>query len=224
MGRQYLATSIYLAFIAVLIYPPAVVLAFLPLSLGRHETDSAIATTSTSTSTTQDANHKKNKSRIAIPYIATTGTATSQRRREGVSPLHQSNIDITTPNPDDAADLGARDWPQRLRRGPGWSERVAEEQVATRYILDGSGSVSVSLLNKAGGTVISSTSRTIGPGTLIEITGPAEVDWTVDAERSSGDEGEMIVLTPGYEEAGLLVGVAAAFVVLCGVLVATAGG
>ena len=41
------------------------------------------------------------------------------------------------------------------------------------------------------------------------------MEWAV----SGGGDGEMIILTPGYEEAGLLVGVAATLVVLCAALV-----
>lgn len=105
--------------------------------------------------------------------------------------------------------MGARDWPQQFKNS-GWSEIVPEEKVVTRYILSGQGAVSSSDANVQ--------NRRIGPGTLVEITGPASVEWSVN------DGDEMIVLTPGYEQTGLLLGVGGAFVVLCGVLVATAGG
>ena len=123
--------------------------------------------------------------------------------------LDAANVDISTPTPDEAAEMGARDWPQQFKKA-GWSETVAEDKVVTRYILSGHGTVSSADANVP--------KRRIGPGTLVEITGPANVEWNVN------DGDEMIVLTPGYEEAGLLLGVAGAFVVLCGVLVATAGG
>ena len=105
--------------------------------------------------------------------------------------------------------MGARDWPQQFKNSA-WSETVADDKTVTRYILSGQGTVSSADANVQ--------NRRIGPGSLVEITGPANVEWSVN------DGEEMIVLTPGYEEAGLLLGVAGAFVVLCGVLVATAGG
>ena len=111
---------------------------------------------------------------------------------------------VSSPTPDEAADMGARDWPQQVRKAPGWSESVAEDGAVTRYVLSGTGSVAVK-----------GSSQKIGPGSLVEVTGPAEVEWAV----SGGGDGEMIILTPGYEEAGLLVGVAAALVVLCAALV-----
>ena len=128
---------------------------------------------------------------------------------DSITQLDAANMDISTPTPDEAAEMGARDWPQQFKNS-NWSETVADDKTVTRYILSGQGSVSSADANIQ--------KRRIGPGTLVEITGPANVDWSVDA----GDE--IIVLTPGYEEAGLLLGVAGAFVVLCGVLVATAGG
>jgi len=127
-----------------------------------------------------------------------------------------SSLDVTTPTPDEAAALGARDWPQQFKNAD-WSESVPADRSVTRYILSGRGTVSSSSSDGGGGSN-SNKPRKIGPGTLIEITGPTQVDWTV----AEGDE--MIVLTPGYEEGGLLLGVAGALAVLCGVLVATAGG
>ena len=128
---------------------------------------------------------------------------------ESMTQLDAANMDISTPTPDEAAEMGARDWPQQFKNSD-WSETVPEDKIVMRYILSGQGTVSSADANVQ--------NKRIGPGTLVEITGPANVDWSVDAGV------EMIVLTPGYEEAGLLFGVAGAFVVLCGVLVATAGG
>jgi hypothetical protein len=67
--------------------------------------------------------------------------------------------------------------------------------------LDGTGSLSVN----GGGTI------NVGPGTLIEISGDASIEWVAP--------GEMVVLTLGFEEGGKLLIVAAAFVVLCGSLI-----
>ena len=124
----------------------------------------------------------------------------------------------STPTPDEAAGMGARDWSQQAKSSPGWSESIPDDAVVTRYILSGRGAVSTSSSGDGPENTRGSPRRKIGPGSLVEITGPADVNWTVEAGE------EMIVLTPGYEEAGLLLGVAGAFVVLCGVLVATAGG
>lgn len=134
---------------------------------------------------------------------------TSQDVLESMTQLDAANMDISTPTPDEAAEMGARDWPQQFKNSD-WSETVPDDKIVTRYILSGQGTVSSADANVQ--------KRRIGPGTLVEITGPANVEWSVN------DGDEMIVLTPGYEEAGLLLGVAGAFVVLCGVLVATAGG
>jgi len=143
------------------------------------------------------------------------GTGTTSSRP--ATHLHAA-ITISTPTPDEAADMGARDWPQQAKSSPGWSESVPDDAVVIRYILSGRGTVSYSSSGDGSGKTRGSPRRKIGPGGLVEITGPTDVDWTVEAGE------EMIVLTPGYEEAGLLLGVAGAFLVLCGVLVATAGG
>ena len=150
---------------------------------------------------------------------ACAGRGSYKPKGRSATHLH-ADIIITTPTPDEAADMGARDWPQQAKNAPGWSESVPDDAVVTRYILSGRGTVSTTSSGDRSGKTNKSSSprRKIGPGSLVEITGPANVDWTVEAGE------EMIVLTPGYEEAGLLLGVAGAFVVLCGVLVATAGG
>ncbi len=149
-----------------------------------------------------------------VPISSNYAVSTKQIRAQYVlesiaTQLDAANVDISTPTPDEAAEMGARDWPQQFKKA-GWSETVAEDKVVIRYILSGHGTVSSADANVP--------KQQIGPGTLVEITGPTNVDWNVN------DGDEMIVLTPGYEEAGLLLGVAGAFVVLCGVLVATAGG
>jgi hypothetical protein len=55
----------------------------------------------------------------------------------------------------------------------------------------------------------------VGPGALLEVSGPASLVWEAKSE--------MIVLTPGFEEGGKLIGVALALVVMCGALVAGVG-
>jgi quercetin dioxygenase-like cupin family protein len=75
-----------------------------------------------------------------------------------------------------------------------------------RYVLDGKGTV----------TINDDQRKNVGPGSLLEVSGPASLVW----EASS----EMIVLTPGFEEGGKLIGVALALVVMCGALIAGVGG
>ena len=152
---------------------------------------------------------EKVESFVPISSNSASRQITSQDVLESMTQLDAANMDITTPTPDEAAEMGARDWPQQFKKSD-WSETVPDDKTVTRYILSGQGTVSSTDANIQ--------KRRIGPGTLLEITGPANVEWSVN------DGDEMIVLTPGYEEAGLLLGVAGAFVVLCGVLVATAGG
>lgn len=114
--------------------------------------------------------------------------------RRPISPLF-ATVSITTPSPDDAADMGIREWPQQTKNAGSWSETVDDGESLVRYVLDGTGSVSID------GQV-----NSVGPGSLIEVTGQATLDWT-------GKEA-MIILTPGYEQTGLLVGVAALLVIL----------
>lgn len=79
--------------------------------------------------------------------------------------LAATSVDISQPSPDQAAEMGVRDWPQQLKKGK-WSEQVPEGQTKIRYILDGTGSLSVN----GGGTI------NVGPGTLIEISGDASIE------------------------------------------------
>jgi len=132
-----------------------------------------------------------------------------------------SQVDVTTPSSDEAVAMGARDWPQRTRTGT-WSESFVTGQRATRYVLEGSGALVATTYDDEGEKEAmvmaegSETRRRVGPGTLVEVTGRADLYWDVDKE--------MIVLTPGYEEGGLLLAVGALLVVLCGALIAGAGG
>jgi quercetin dioxygenase-like cupin family protein len=75
-----------------------------------------------------------------------------------------------------------------------------------RYVLDGKGTV----------TIDDDQQQNVGPGSLVEVSGPAALVW----ETSS----EMLVLTPGFEEGGKLIAVALVLVVLCGSLIAGVGG
>ena len=122
-----------------------------------------------------------------------------------------ANIDFQSPSPEEAADMGIRDWPQQFKT-ENWSEFVAEDATLIRYILSGTGSVEITDEDLA-----FTRSKEVGPGSLLQVTGPATLKWTVNDE--------LIVLTPGFEQGGLLAGVAAAVIVLFGALIAgTTGG
>lgn len=122
-----------------------------------------------------------------------------------------ASVDISSPSPDEAANMGIRDWPQQLKTGT-WEEQAGDGQTIVRYVLDGKGVVEISTDDQTG------TKRTsVGPGSLVEVTGEASLSWKASS-------GEMIVLTPGFEEGGKLIGVAVAMIVLCGALVAGLGG
>jgi len=125
---------------------------------------------------------------------------------------------VTTPTPDQAVGMGARDWPQQVRTGS-WFETLSKGETVTRYILEGEGFVTVTAMAV-------DKKKKVGPGTLVEAKGPVELRWKVfDAGNDGGKgKGEMIVLTPGYEEGASLAIVAVAFVVLCAVLVSFGGG
>jgi hypothetical protein len=120
-----------------------------------------------------------------------------------------ADIQISTPTPTEAASLGVREWPQQLKSGD-WTEEAKEGSTLTRYILDGTGSVSIS---SAEGR---SQQSIVGPGTLVEVTGKASLQWSTPEE--------IIVLTPGYEEGGLLIAVALSLFILTISLISGVGG
>jgi len=107
-------------------------------------------------------------------------------------------IDVSFPSPEEAADMGARDWPQQAKSGI-WSDNVKSGGV--RYVLDGSGTVS----DGKGET-------RVGPGALVTVLDDCSLEWTCEA-------GEMIILTPSFEEGPLLAAVAAVLIGLCAFLV-----
>ena len=121
------------------------------------------------------------------------------------------------PTPDDAASMGIRDWPQQFHSST-WSESVAEGQIATRYVLDGKGRVSIDYFDPYTGNEANKKAR-VYPGTLVEVDGEATLVWEVDNAKEG-----MIVLTPNFEEGGKLALVAGFLVVLVAGLVAGLGG
>ena len=120
------------------------------------------------------------------------------------------SVQVTAPSPDEAAEMGIRDWPQQLKKGV-WDEIVAEDRTVIRYVLDGTGSVEII----AGESEATQTAK-VGPGTLVEVTGKASLSWKIDTN-------EMIILTPGFEEGGTLLAVAVAVIGIFGALLAGVG-
>jgi hypothetical protein len=112
-------------------------------------------------------------------------------------------LKISSLSPNEAVNLGIREWPQQVKRGT-FTEDVKEGAVATRYVLEGSATVS---------TTSDSAIRILTPGTLLEVTGPTTLQWKVTSD-------ETILLTPGYEEGGKLAAVALGLATLCGAILA----
>eukprot|EP00578_Thalassiosira_sp_NH16_P009372 CAMPEP_0181122726 /NCGR_PEP_ID=MMETSP1071-20121207/25478_1 /TAXON_ID=35127 /ORGANISM="Thalassiosira sp., Strain NH16" /LENGTH=143 /DNA_ID=CAMNT_0023207737 /DNA_START=161 /DNA_END=593 /DNA_ORIENTATION=- len=140
-----------------------------------------------------------------------------------VSDLTQSNsdtdsaVEITFPTPEAAASMGIRDWPQQFRSSS-WTDSVEEGGIATRYILEGRGRVTVDYYDDAG-ELRRVNNRRVYPGTLVEVDGEANLLWEVDDENEG-----MIVLTPGYEEGGKLVVVGGFLLMFCAGLLIGSGG
>lgn len=123
-------------------------------------------------------------------------------------------MDITTPTPDEAADMGIRDWPQKAIRNS-FVEQIKNGSV--RYVLDGTGSLTAT--DPQTGSVVLPPTK-IGPGSKIDVASEGtdcELSWTVN-----GDD-EMILLTPGFEDGAAFLGVAVVLVAVCGALVAGVG-
>jgi hypothetical protein len=178
------------------------------------------------------------------PIATTKGTSTttitspiaiSTRTNQNLRPLFAKNnikqqyntndepaVEITFPTPTEAIELGIRDWPQQFHSSS-WTESIIEGGIATRYILDGNGRLSITYYNNndPGGPCQSMNNVRVYPGTLIEVNGEAVLQWTVDDAKVG-----MIVLTPTYEEGGKLVLVGAALMVFCAGLIigSTTGG
>ena len=99
---------------------------------------------------------------------------------------------------------------RRTCKSGDWTEQVKDGNTITRYILDGTGTVSISSDNDS--TQLSA----VGPGTLVEVTGRASLQWSTREE--------IIVLTPGYEEGRLLLTVALTLIAMTILLISGAGG
>eukprot|EP00584_Thalassiosira_punctigera_P004873 CAMPEP_0172528998 /NCGR_PEP_ID=MMETSP1067-20121228/3189_1 /TAXON_ID=265564 ORGANISM="Thalassiosira punctigera, Strain Tpunct2005C2" /NCGR_SAMPLE_ID=MMETSP1067 /ASSEMBLY_ACC=CAM_ASM_000444 /LENGTH=150 /DNA_ID=CAMNT_0013312983 /DNA_START=130 /DNA_END=582 /DNA_ORIENTATION=+ len=127
-----------------------------------------------------------------------------------------SPVEITFPTPDAAAEMGVRDWPQRFRSET-WTDDVPEGGIATRYVLEGRGRLTVDYYDDMGERRRIENQR-VYSGTLVEVEGEASLLWEVDDEKEG-----MIVLTPGYEEGGKLLLVGGFLVVFCAGLLIGSG-
>ena len=153
----------------------------------------------------------------------------ASHRRSSSSPhpavvmLRMADISITNPSPDDAANMGIRDWPQQVKKGY-WEERCTEgEPPLVRYVLDGTGTLDISTSSYDTNN-LKKTSQVLSPGTLIEISNVEEGEsvtlfWKVDT--SEGDD--MIILTPGFEQGGIFVGAIVAMILTFVALIVGAG-
>ncbi|KAL7431816.1 hypothetical protein ACHAXH_004847 [Discostella pseudostelligera] len=130
-------------------------------------------------------------------------------------------VEISFPTPTESISLGIQQWPQQFHSS-NWNESIIEGQIATRYILSGSGRLSITYYNNddPGGQVQTMNNVRIYPGTLIEVNGEATLQWTIDDKKEG-----MIVLTPTYEEGGKLLVVMAGMVLFClGLLIGSSTG
>ena len=121
--------------------------------------------------------------------------------------LSMATIRITTPSSEEAVEMGIREWPNQVRQGK-WSEFVPSETTVIRYVLEGSGTLEMLDQDQA-----TTQTTSLVPGTLMEITGTASLQWSCTSK-------DMILLTPNFEQGGLLVGVVLSIIVLFGALLA----
>ncbi|KAL3785757.1 hypothetical protein ACHAW5_003599 [Stephanodiscus triporus] len=161
--------------------------------------------------------HRRQSSLLPSPHrciIPSSLRATAPGRRGDDV---RAPLEITFPTPEAAAAMGVRDWPQQFRASS-WTEDVAEGGIATRYVLDGRGRLTVDYYDDEGKSRRVE-NRRVYPGTLVEVDGEAKLLWEVDDERAG-----MIVLTPNYEEGGKLLLVGGFLLVFCAGLLLGSGG
>lgn len=115
--------------------------------------------------------------------------------------------------------MGIRDWPQQFHSSS-WTDAVPEGGIVTRYVLEGSGRLTVDYYDDDG-VMREVKGRRVYPGTLVEVDGEANLTWEVDGKGKDGEG--MIVLTPGYEEGGKLLLVGGFLVVFCAGLLIGSG-
>lgn len=174
------------------------------------------------------------RSRGAVAVDTKTATTTTTTRLCGATTNNKSdNVIVTTPSQIECESMGVREWPQRIK-GRGTSTETAKPGTElVRYILEGEGSLVVDTMegndhNNSDDEITQRTTTTksnkrkkqsqavsriiVRPGNLIRITGPATLTWEVSSV-------DMIILTPGYEQGGLLLVVAGGLIALVTTLI-----
>lgn len=109
------------------------------------------------------------------------------------------------PSQEQCVQLGIREWPQQIKSSLSWKEEIKQGKTLARYILQGSGTVSVGDGHSP---------RKFYVGTLLEVEGPATLIW----ERNEGED--VIILTPGFENGALFAGAIVGFVTMVYLLLA----
>jgi hypothetical protein len=130
-----------------------------------------------------------------------------------------SRIGVSVPSQAKCETLGVREWPQQSKKGS-WNEKVDPETSLVRYVLEGTGSLKFRV--EGDGNVGDSDKISVKPGTLIELE-PGMTAVQLEWECASNCP-EMILLTPGFEEGNVFLGVIAGIVVLFGALLSGALG
>jgi hypothetical protein len=141
---------------------------------------------------------------------AATHPSTMPRSRFTSSLAMGSSNRISIPSQAECEELGVREWPQQSKKGS-WNERVDPGNSLVRYVLEGTGSLVI--VEDANAIT---TQEEVRPGFLIDINAgddPLRLEWECDADCP-----EVILLTPGFEEANVFLGVIAGIVVLFGAL------
>lgn len=159
-----------------------------------------------------------------------TVTATQQRgqqvnrkivRAKTSTAMVPKRYNVSVPSQAECEQLGIRDWPQQTKKGT-WTEEVPSEYseaLLARYILDGTGTVTITEQQGAEATTsapISSNTVTFAPGTLVEIstgTPLVELTWQCDMNCK-----EILFLTPSFEEKNIFLIVAGGIMILFGLL------
>ena len=106
-----------------------------------------------------------------------------------------------------SVELGIREWSQQTK-----SEEAKEGQTLIRYILQGSGTVAVTVAGSVGNN---NQPKKFNTGMLLEVEGPVLLEWNINKDDEGGD---VIILTPGYENTSLFVGAIVGFVAMVGAL------
>ena len=132
-----------------------------------------------------------------------------------------SRTDVSVPSQAQCEALGVREWPQQSKKGS-WNENVAPENSLVRYVLEGTGSLAITSSTESGDDAQATQSVSVKPGTLVQIEAgsPAiQLEWKCDVNCP-----EIILLTPGFEEGNVFLGVIAGILVLFGALLSGALG